>query len=281
MLRRIRGWGYDAGDVWEPPSARAKSVYPVKSLSVLTLSIIGTVAGAVLGVLLIVLTTLPEQASVQASDIDYLYDAFLLFSGIIFGIVVLVMLVAVVRFRARPNDDRDGSNTHGITWLEIVWTVIPFILVALVAFFSWNILNEGNVTGAAQKSGQHVHIIGYQYGWKYTYLNEDIGIKESPDLVVPVNVPIAFDITTMDVMHSFWVPAWRMQMGATPAQTNYTSITPNKIGEYDIVCAFLCGTGHTQMNSAVDGGLVTKVRVVSQADFDAWVTETKAKAAAA
>jgi cytochrome c oxidase subunit 2 len=253
----------------------------MKSLSVLWLAILGTVIGAVVGVLLILLTTLPEQASEQATNIDLLYDAFLLFSGIIFGIVVLVLLVAVFRFRARPNDDRDGSNIHGITWLEVVWTVIPLILVTLVAFFSWNILNGGNVTGAAEQSGQKIHITAYQYGWKYTYLNEDVDIKDSPDLVVPVGVPIAFELTTMDVMHSFWVPAWRLQMGATPAQTNYTSITPNKIGEYDIVCAFLCGTGHTQMNSAVDGGLVTKVRVVPQADFDTWVAETKAKAAAA
>jgi heme/copper-type cytochrome/quinol oxidase subunit 2 len=71
-----------------------------------------------------------------------------------------------------------------------------------------------------------------------------------------------------------------MQMSATPAQTNYTSATPTQIGEYEIVCAFLCGVGHTQMNSAVDGGLVTKVRVVSKADFDKWVADTKAQAAA-
>lgn len=251
----------------------------MKSLNVLSLSILGTIVGAIIGVILIVLRTLPVAASEQAADIDNLYAAFLWFSGIIFGIVVLVMLVAVFRFRARPNDTRDGSNLHGITWLEIVWTVIPFILVLAVAFFSWTILNGDNVSSAAQKSGQRIHITGYQFGWKYTYLNDGIGIKDSPDLVVPVNVPIAFDITTMDVMHSFWVPAWRMQMGATPAQTNYASITPSKIGEFDIVCAFLCGVGHTQMNSAVEGGLVTKVRVVSQADFDKWIAKTKAEAA--
>ena len=70
--------------------------------------------------------------------------------------------------------------------------------------------------------------------------------------------------------------SWRMQMGATPAQTNYASVTPTKIGEFDIVCAYLCGDGHTQMNSAVEGGLVKKVRVVSRTDFDAWLAEQKA-----
>ena len=252
----------------------------MKNLNVLPLAILGTVVGAIIGGVLVVLRTLPPSASAQAGDIDQLYAAFLFVSGIIFGIVVLVMLVAIFRFRARPNDTRDGSNLHGITWLEVLWTVIPFILVLAVAFVSWPLLNKDNVSGAAEKSGQRIHITAYQFGWKFTYLNAGLNIKDSPDLVVPVNEPIAFDITTMDVMHSFWVPAWRMQMAATPAQTNYTSATPTQIGDYDIVCAFLCGIGHTQMNSAVAGGLVKKVRVVSKADFDAWVAKTQAKAAA-
>ena len=69
--------------------------------------------------------------------------------------------------------------------------------------------------------------------------------------------------------------------GATPAQINTTSVTPTKLGEYDIVCAYLCGDGHTQMNSAVEGGLVTKVKVVSQSDFETWVADTQAAQSAA
>jgi cytochrome c oxidase subunit 2 len=246
----------------------------VKSLKVLPLAILGTVIGAIISVALIVLATLPPQASAQAPSVDNLYFYFLGFSGIIFGIVVLFLLVAIYRFRARPNDDRDGSNLHGITWLEVLWTAIPFVIVLTCAFAGWTVLNDNNVSGAAEKSGERIHITAYQFGWKFSYLNE--GIKDAPDLVVPVNKPIAFDLTTMDVMHSFWVPAWRMQMGATPAQTNYASATPTEIGSFDIVCAYLCGIGHTQMNSAVEGGLVKKVRVVSQADFDKWVATEKA-----
>ncbi len=248
----------------------------MKSLKVLPLAILGTVIGVVISVILIVLATLPPQASAQATSVDNLYFYFLGFSGIIFGIVVLFLIVALVRFRARPGDDRDGSNLHGITWLEILWTAIPFVIVLTCAFAGWTVLNDNNVSGAAEKNGERIHITAYQFGWKFSYLNE--GIKDYPDLVVPVDKPIAFDLTTMDVMHSFWVPAWRLQMGAVPAQTNYTSITPTQIGSFDIVCAYLCGIGHTQMNSAVDGGLVKKVRVVSQADFDKWVAETKAAA---
>ncbi len=253
----------------------------MKNLKVLPLVIIGTVLGVVLSGILIATRTLPEAASAQAGPVDDLYSFFLGFSGIIFGIVVLVMLVAVYRFRANPGDHRDGSNLHGITWLEIVWTAIPFVIVLAVALLSWSVLNEANVSGAAEKSGQRIHVTGYQFGWKFTYLNAGMDIKDSPDLVVPVDEPILFEITTMDVMHSFWVPAWRIQMSATPAQVNTVTVTPTKIGSYDLVCAFLCGSGHTQMNSAVTGGLVKKVRVVSQADFAKWAADTKAAQSAA
>ena len=234
-----------------------------------------------LGVLLIVLTTLPEQASVQATDIDYLYDAFLLFSGIIFGIVVLFLLVAVYRFRARPNDERDGDNVHGITWLEVVWTVIPFVIVVLCAIGGLMVLRSGDVEAQARTNGQQIHVLGYQFGWKYSYLNQSINLKDQQTLVLPVNEPVIFELESNDVIHSFWVPAWRMQMNATPGQVNEVSTTPTKIGTFEIICAYLCGVGHTNMNSALPGSIIPKVQVVSKSDFDAWVTKQKAEAAKA
>lgn len=243
-------------------------------MKVLPLAIIGTVLGVILAVVLIVTRTLPEQASHQSIAIDNLYIFTLVFSGIIFAIVALFLLVAVYRFRANPGDHRDGANIHGITWLEILWTAIPFVIVLICAFAGWMVLNRDNVKGAALERGEVIHIQAYQFGWKYSYQGH--GVRDNPQLVVPIDTPILFDITTMDVMHSFWVPAWRIQMGATPAQVNQTTVTPTKLGEFEIVCAFLCGDGHTQMNSAVEGGLVTKVKVVSRADFDAWLAEQKA-----
>ncbi len=250
----------------------------MKSIKVLPLAIISTIVGAVISLVLILTVTLPEQASVQAVDIDYLYLFFLAFSGIIFGIVTLFLLVAVFRFRARPNDEREGAPVHGITWLEVLWTTIPFLIVVSCGVAGWYVLDKGDVVAEARSGGQVVHITGYQFGWKYDYLNEDIKLMEQDELVLPVNVPVAFELTTNDVMHSFWVPAWRMQMSATPAQTNQTSITPTQTGSFEVVCAFLCGVGHTGMNSAIEGSIVPKVRVVSDADFTAWVAEQKAAA---
>lgn len=248
----------------------------MKTLKVLPLAIIGTVVGLLIAGFMIVTATLPVQASQQAIAVDNLYFYTLGFSGIIFAIVLIFLLVAIYRFRANPGDHRDGLNLHGITWLEILWTAIPFVIVLTCAFAGWLVLNNDNVKGAALKDGEVIHVTAYQFGWKFTYQGH--GVRENPDLVVPVDTPILFDLTTMDVMHAFWVPAWRVQMGATPAQVNQTTVTPTKIGEFDLVCAYLCGAGHTQMNSAVTGGLVKKVRVVSRADFDKWLAAQKAAA---
>jgi cytochrome c oxidase subunit 2 len=250
----------------------------VKKVGVLPLAIISTVVGAVISVLLILTMTLPEQASEQATNIDYLYIFFLGFSGIIFAIVTVFLLVAVHRFRARPNDEREGKNVHGITWLEVLWTAIPFVIVLACAFGGWYVLAKDDVYAAGEREGQKIHIVGYQFGWKFDYMNEDIGLTEQSELVVPVGEPIAFVLTSNDVMHAFWVPAWRFQMSTLPTQTNYASVTPSKVGEFDVVCAFLCGAGHTGMNSAIEGSIIPKVRVVSAADFAAWIAERKAEA---
>ena len=283
MLRVVRKRGYDAGrDTFE--SRRrvwSKGLAEVKTIKVLPLAILGVIVGIVVSVLLIVLRTLPIQALAEAPSIDNLYIFFLGFSGIIFGIVVLFLLVSVYRFRARPNDEREGDNVHGITWLEVVWTVIPFVIVVLCAIAGLMVLRSGDVEAQARTNGQQIHVLGYQFGWKYDYLNQDINLKDQQALVLPVNEPVIFEINSKDVIHSFWVPAWRMQMNATPGQTNKISTTPNRIGTYDLVCAYLCGVGHTSMNSQLPGSIIPKIRVVSQADFDTWIAQQKADAAKA
>ncbi len=250
----------------------------MKSIKVLPLVIVSSLIGAVVAVILIVTRTLPTQASAQATNIDNLYIYFLAFSGVIFGIVLIVLLVGVYRFRARPNDTREGKPIHGITWLEVLWTTIPFLIVVSCGAFGWYVLDVDDVSAEARKDGQNVHIVGYQFGWKYTYLNQEVGLQEQDQLVLPVNVPVRFELTTNDVMHAYWVPAWRMQMSTTPAQTNHTSITPTQTGEFEVICAFLCGVGHTGMNSSIEGSIIPKVRVVSQAEFEQWVAEQKAAA---
>jgi cytochrome c oxidase subunit 2 len=283
MLHVVRNRGYDAIREQFGSSRRAcsKGLAEVKTIKVLPLALLGTAVGIVISLVLIFTRTLPVQASAEADDIDNLYIFFLAFSGIIFGIVVLFLLVSIYRFRARPNDEREGENVHGITWLEVVWTVIPFVIVVLCAIGGLMVLRSGDVEAQARTSGQQIHVLGYQFGWKYSYLNQGIDLKDQQTLVLPVNEPVIFELESSDVIHSFWVPAWRMQMNATPGQINEVSATPTKIGSFEIICAYLCGVGHTNMNSALPGSIIPKVQVVSKSDFDAWVSKQKAEAAKA
>jgi cytochrome c oxidase subunit 2 len=244
----------------------------------LSLVVLGTVIGAIVSVFLIVLRTLPQQASEQAGSIDGLYIYMLGFSGIIFGIVILFMLYSAIKFRARPGDTREGPPEHGNTRLEIVWTVIPFLIVVSCGVAGWWVLDRDDVTAEARAGGQEIRVIGYQYGWKYDYPAHDL--VDQDELVLPVDEPTAIDLNSLDVIHSWWVPDWRIQMNATPGQTNYTSVTPTVTGSFAVVCTYLCGAGHTSMNSEVEGSIIPRVRVVTKPEFEQWIAERQAEAAA-
>lgn len=252
----------------------------MKNVRVLPLALISTVVGLVISAILIATATLPERASTQAENVDLLYFYFLGFSGIIFAICTIFLLVAIFRFRARPNDEREGKPVHGITWLEVLWTSIPFAIVVSCAALGWYVLDVDDVKAEAQAGGQVVNIDGYQFGWRYDYMNEEIKLDDETQLVLPVGVPVYFTLHSDDVMHSFWVPEWRMQMSTLPTQTNEMSVTPSKTGEYPVVCAYLCGPGHTSMNTEVEGSIIPRIRVVTQEEFDAWVAERKQAIAA-
>lgn len=242
------------------------------------LVVIGVLLGAVVSVLLIVLRTLPSQSSEQAIRVDGIYIYMLGFSGIIFGIVMLFLIYSVVKFRAQPGDKRDGPPEHGNTRLEIIWTLIPFLIVVSCGVGGWWVLDRNDVTAEARTSGQEVRVIGYQYGWKYDYPAYDL--VDQDELVLPVDEPTAFELNSIDVIHSWWVPDWRIQMNTTPGQTNYTSVTPTETGSFAVVCSYLCGAGHTSMNSEVEGSIIPRVRVVTKPEFDQWIAERQAEAAA-
>jgi cytochrome c oxidase subunit 2 len=235
------------------------------------LVIIGLVLGGVVAIAIIAAPILPEDASEQSRNIDAIYYYMIAICGLIFGVVTVVLVYCVVAFRGNPADTSDGPPIHGITWLEVMWTLIPTAIVASIVVFSWIVLNENDDSKAAGRL--NVHITGFQFGWNYDYTDPDVGIKGVDELVLPVGRPVAFTIETRDVIHSFWVPDWRLQMNATPDQINVLSVTPRETGTHELVCAFLCGIGHASMNSEVGAKIVKRVRVVTQPEFDAWVVQ--------
>ena len=93
---------------------------------------------------------------------------------------------------------------------------------------------------------------------------------------MPINAKIRFNIRSRDVIHGWWVPDWRIQMNATPGQTNFVSATPNRLGSYAVVCTFICGDAHPKMGTEVEGHFPQRIRVVSEADYQAWLAGAQA-----
>jgi cytochrome c oxidase subunit 2 len=118
-----------------------------------------------------------------------------------------------------------------------------------------------------------VNAVGWKWSWGFNYVDQGVWDAGTPDhlpeLVLPVNEKVRFELTSPDVIHSFWVPAFLFKMDVIPGKTNVFELTPNKIGEFAGKCAELCGTYHSKM--------LFNVKVVSKADFDVYLADLKAK----
>jgi cytochrome c oxidase subunit 2 len=203
----------------------------------------------------------PEDASGSANQIDTLYDVLLICSVPVFVLVMTIAIYSVVRFRAKPGDMGDGAPIHGNTRLEVIWVTIPFIMVSLLAVYGWWVLDD---IEAKQKNSMVVNVTGQQFTWTFEYPSEKVQTKE---LVLPVDRPIEFKIQSKDVIHSFWVPQFRLKSDAVPGLTTGIRVTPNKEGRYEVVCAELCGLGHATMRQFV--------RVVPTDEFQSWISDQK------
>ena len=238
---------------------------------------VGVVFGLLLAFGILALNFLPRVASVQGDRVDTLWKMLIIISGIIFGIVTVMLVYSIYSFRGEYGDMRDGPPQHGITWLEIAWTAIPTVTVFAIVVVSWVILTRNDAVAADR---QVIVVHGFQYDWAYDY--PQAGVYRSDQLVLPVNKPVLLRIVSDDqsgpasaVIHSFWVPNWRIQMEATPGIVDDLSVTPNRTGDYDVICAFLCGVGHGTMNSEVKGSVVKKIKVVSEGDYTKWLVSAK------
>ena len=200
----------------------------------------------------------PVQASGQAKKIDTLWDVLIIFSVPVFVLVTTVVVFSVLRFRMRPGEEElDGPPIHGNTRLEIVWTAIPAIILVGLCTYAFVVLRN---VEKADANPLNVRVVGQQFAWTFYYPGKQTA---SPQLYLPVNKQVKFTIQSKDVLHDFWVPAFRIKKDAVPGiNVNYV-ITPSRLGTYPIVCAELCGLGHAVMRATV--------HVVSQADYAAFV----------
>jgi cytochrome c oxidase subunit II len=205
--------------------------------------------------------------STEADDIDLLTDVMIVLSAFVYSIVLVMLGYSIWRYRAKPGDESDGEPIHGNTRLEIAWTVIPTVIVLFGAGYSWFILDEIEARDADRLQ---VDVTAQQFAWRFEYPEEGV---TSTELHVPVDQQAEFNLKALDVIHSFWVPEWRMKKDAVPGQPTSVVVTPDREGDYEIVCTELCGVGHSTMRAPVV--------VESEEDFDQWVADQGGKAAGA
>lgn len=219
------------------------------------------VASGILIWLFLLVDWFPVAGSNVSDEIDTFWDVLLIVSIPIFVIVTGVMLFSVWRWRQRPGEeDLDGPPMHGNAKLEVIWTAIPTVIIAALCAYAVVILLD--IQAAPAKGTRVVNVQGVQFAWSFE--TEENGRKiKTNSLVVPAGEPVTFKIHSNDVIHSFWVPEWRLKVDAVPGITTSYSLTPTRVGTFDVVCAELCGLGHAYMRQTVT--------VLPKNEYAAWV----------
>ena len=205
-----------------------------------------------------------EQASTAADDIDHLLDVAIVLSSFVFAIVMVMLGYSIYKWRARPGDEGDGEPIHGNTRVEIAWTVIPTIIVTFLAGYSWIVLDD---IEAEESGAMPLVVTGQQYQWSFEYPDQGI---TSDEMHVVVDQQLAVQVRALDVLHSFWVPEWRIKRDAVPGAPGASIdddfvVTPDKEGTFSLICTELCGFGHATMRAPVV--------VETQAEFDSWAAK--------
>ncbi|HUN24383.1 MAG TPA: cytochrome c oxidase subunit II [Anaerolineales bacterium] len=217
------------------------------------------------------LQLLPAQASEGAAKTDGFFYILLSISVIVFLLVQGLLVFAIIRFRRRKNETGDGASFSHNTTIEIVWTTIPALLVIFFAFLSWTILADLRNPPVSDQEPLVVQVTGRQYSWLFTYPQYDNLATDK--LFLPIGRPVQFEITSEDVLHSFWVPAFRLKQDAVPGRIVTIYSMPKELGTFPIMCAELCGQGHGGMSVKEDGSNAYSVNIVNASDFDTWVME--------
>jgi cytochrome c oxidase subunit 2 len=214
---------------------------------------------AVMSVILVPIRWNGQQGSTAAPEIDRLLDVMIVLSSFVFALVIVMLAYALWKYRAKPGDESDGEPIHGNTRLEVAWTVIPTIIVLFGAGYSWLVLD--NIEEPAENPIK-VQVFAQQFAWSFGYPGKD-NVWSEGEVHVPLGRQVQFKMHALDVIHSFWVPEWRIKKDAVPGITTTATVTPDKPGTYQLICTELCGFGHAAMRATVV--------VEPAAEFRKWV----------
>jgi cytochrome c oxidase subunit 2 len=203
---------------------------------------------------------LPVAASAQAQPIDWLFGVEFRVIAFLFSLIIVLMLYSIIVFRRKRGDTTDARHIEGNSRLEVMWTLAPLATVLVFAVLGGRSLAE---TQRMDPRALEVNVIGSQWSWRFEY--PSLGIT-STDLILPLNKQALLHLQSTDVIHSFWVPEFRVKQDALPGGENFIRdlrVTATLAGDYKVRCAELCGLRHAYMEAPV--------KVLAQTDYDAWV----------
>ncbi|HUQ95519.1 MAG TPA: cytochrome c oxidase subunit II [Bryobacteraceae bacterium] len=204
------------------------------------------------------LPLLPDSASDIAPDIDALMGAEMLFS--VFFCVLIFAIIAFfgVKYHRKSEADRP-PHIHGSLMLEIAWSIIPFIMI--LGFFVWGARIYFRAYTAPPSDALEIFVTGKQWMWKVQHPE---GPREINEMHVPVGRPLKMTMISEDVLHSYFIPAFRIKKDVLPGRYTSFYVTPTKVGSYHLFCAEYCGTQHS--------GMVGTVHVLTQTDYERWIS---------
>jgi cytochrome c oxidase subunit 2 len=203
----------------------------------------------------------PQQASNFVAGVDL---AFMVILGIsIIFLIALTVLMIVFIYKYRKDKHPKAIQNEGSTKLEVIWTAIPLILVLVMFYFGW--MGWKPMKNPPDEA-MHVKAIARMWNFNFQYENG----KMTDTLYVPINEPVILDLVALDVLHSLYIPAFRVKEDMVPGQEKVMWFIPGTEGEFDLFCTEYCGLEHSYM--------FTGVKVMSKEDFEAWIADTSAVA---
>jgi cytochrome c oxidase subunit 2 len=227
---------------------------------------------ALAGLPLAVAGCAPNSVTEQGRAIQNAYNLFLYIAAVVFAVVSALVVWSVLRYRRRG--DELPEQTHGNNTLELVWTLIPTVIV--LALFWVTLQAQDRVTTPADRAALTVDATAFQWSWRFRYEESGAEVVGSPgnvpELVVPVGQPVRIKLRTADVVHSFYVPQTLFKRQAIPGITNEFDLTFEKVGLYHGQCTQFCGLQHPDM--------VFRVRVVTQGEYQSWLAAARRSTAA-
>jgi cytochrome c oxidase subunit 2 len=196
-------------------------------------------------------------------EVAFLYPWVYFFSALVFVVVAGALAYVTWKFRARPGQEGEPPQVHGNDRLEVIWTLIPLLIILVLFGLTAKALIQVNrpIPGAMK-----VEVTGYQFWWDFHY--PALGLRNSNELILPAGVPVELEVTSKDVIHSFWVPGLSGKRDAIPGQKTLIHFTPKEPGNYYGFCAELCGPSHARM--------LFRVLVVPKEEFDRFVEAARA-----